>query len=146
MDLGRVGITGWSFGGYMAAMAVLLRPDVFHAAIAGAPVTDWLDYDTHYTEHYMGHPEDNEAGYTESSALTYAGDLSRPLLIIHGTADDNVYFTHAVKLSDALLRAGIRHDFLPLSGSTHMVSDPAVRQQLSRWTVQFFKTHLSLRD
>src|SRR5690606_6547459 len=78
MDLSRVGIYGWSFGGYFSAMAVMQRPDVFHAGIAGAPVTDWLDYDTHYTERYLGLPEENEAGYRASSVLNWADRLERP--------------------------------------------------------------------
>jgi dipeptidyl-peptidase-4 len=123
-------------------MAVLRRPDVFHAAIAGAPVTDWADYDTHYTERYLGLPDENASGYRASSALTYAAALERPLLIIHGTTDDNVYFTHSVKLSDALLRAGRHHEFLPLSGFTHMVADPEVTESLARRTLHFFQTSL----
>src|SRR5439155_4980325 len=87
MDLSRVGIDGWSFGGYMAALAVLRRPDVFQAAVAGAPVVDWLDYDTHYTERYLGIPPKDDAAYKEGSLLTYAAGLRRPLLAIHGTAD-----------------------------------------------------------
>ena len=94
MDLTRVGIYGWSFGGYMAALAVLKRPDVFRVAVAGAPVVDWRDYDTHYTERYLELPEKNPSGYDESSLLTHAGGLTRPLLLIHGTTDDNVYFFH----------------------------------------------------
>ena len=105
MDLGRVGITGWSFGGYFTALALERMPAVFHAGVAGAPVTDWRDYDTHYTERYMGLPDRNTEGYEASSALTWAKDLSRPLLILHGTADDNVYFLHSLKLCDALMRA-----------------------------------------
>src|SRR5262249_48890328 len=89
LDAERVGIHGWSFGGYMAAAAVLKRPDVFKAAVAGAPVTDWEDYDTHYTERYMGLPKDNPDAYREGSLLGYADKLERPLLLIHGTADDN---------------------------------------------------------
>jgi len=137
MDLDRVGIFGWSFGGYFSAMAVMQRPDVFHAGVAGAPVADWRDYDTHYTERYIGLPQENEHGYTHGSVLTHAPRLERPLLIIHGTADDNVYFTHAIKMSDALLRAARPHDFLPLSGFTHMVADPDVtrsrHQLIARW-------------
>ena len=106
MDLGRVGILGWSFGGYMSAIAAMRRPDVFHAGIAGAPVVDWHDYDTHYTERYLGLPEKNASGYSASSAITYADQLSRPLLVIHGTADDNVYFLHSMKLCDALILRG----------------------------------------
>lgn len=142
LDLSRVGIFGWSFGGYFSAMAVMRRPDVFHAGIAGAPVCDWLDYDTHYTERYLGLPQENAAGYQASSVLSYTDQLRRPLLIIHGTADDNVYFLHSVKISDALFRAGRTHQFLPLAGFTHMVPDPQVTQRLYGTMAQFFETNL----
>jgi dipeptidyl-peptidase-4 len=142
LDLARVGITGWSFGGYMAALGVLRRGDVFKAAVAGAPVTVWEDYDTHYTERFLGTPQENAAGYKESSLLTYASGLTRPLLIVHGTTDDNVFFSHALKLSDALFRAGRAHELLPLSGFTHMVPDPAVRERLEERIVRFFQKHL----
>jgi dipeptidyl-peptidase-4 len=142
MDLERVGIYGWSFGGYMSAQAVLKRPDVFKAAVAGAPVTDWLDYDTHYTERYLGLPQESPAAYKEASLLTYAADLKRPLLLVHGTADDNVYFRHTLKLSDALFRAGRNFEVLPLSGLTHMVPDPVVTERLYGRIAGFFKKHL----
>lgn len=144
MDLARVGITGWSFGGYLSAYAVLRRPDTFHAAVAGAPVTDWDDYDTHYTERYMGVPPgpDVDAAYRESSCLPWAKDLSRPLLLLHGTRDDNVFFRHTLRLTDALLRSGRAFDVLPLPGFTHMLPDPVVAEQ--RWlrTAAYFRTHL----
>lgn len=130
MDLSRVGVYGWSFGGYMAALMVLRRPDVFKVGVAGAPVVDWRDYDTFYTERYLDLPQHNPGGYEASSLLTYARDLSRPLLLIHGTGDDNVYFFHSLKLSHALFRAGRPHDFLPLSGMTHMVPDPVATESL----------------
>ena len=142
MDLSRVGIFGWSFGGYFSAMAVMQRPEVFHAGVAGAPVADWTDYDTHYTERYIGLPQENERGYAASSVLTHAPRLERPLLILHGTADDNVYFTHAIKMSDALLRAARPHDFLPLSGFTHMVADPEVTRARHQLIAQWFARHL----
>jgi dipeptidyl-peptidase-4 len=142
MDLERVGIYGWSFGGYMSGLAVLRRPDVFKAAVAGAPVVDWLDYDTHYTERYLGLPDTDAAAYKEASLLTYAGDLQRPLLLVHGTADDNVYFRHSLKLADALFRAGKEFEILPLSGLTHMVPDPVVTQRLYGRFAQFFHNHL----
>jgi dipeptidyl-peptidase-4 len=142
LDLGRVGILGWSFGGYLSAMAVELRPDVFHAAAAGAPVTDWRDYDTHYTERYMGLLAGAEAAYDESSALTHAAQLERPLLLIHGTTDDNVYFTHTLKLSQALFRAGKPFEMLPLAGFTHMVPDPVVKRALSHRILDFFRHNL----
>jgi dipeptidyl-peptidase 4 len=142
MDMSRVGIYGWSFGGYFSAMAVMRRPDVFHAGVAGAPVCDWRDYDTHYTERYMGLIEENRAGYDAASVLTYCPELNRPLLIIHGTADDNVYFMHALKMSNALFRAGRHHEFLPLSDFTHMVADPLVAKRLNERIRDFFVRHL----
>jgi dipeptidyl-peptidase-4 len=142
MDLGRVGIEGWSFGGYMGALAVMKRPDVFKAGVAGAPVVDWRDYDTHYTERYLGLPDENKEGYDRSSLLTWAPKLERPLLVLHGTADDNVYFLHSLKLSDALFKAGKPHVLLPLAGLTHMVPDPAVTERLHQTVVDFFKRNL----
>ena len=133
---------GWSFGGYMSALAVLRRPDVFKAAVAGAPVTDWEDYDTHYTERYLGMPDTDKDAYKEASLLTYAADLKRPLLLIHGTADDNVYFRHTLKLADALFRAGKDFELLPLSGLTHMVPDPVVTQRLWSRIAGHFQKHL----
>jgi dipeptidyl-peptidase-4 len=143
LDLSRVGIYGWSFGGYFAAMAVMQRPDVFHAGVAGAPVVDWRDYDTHYTERYLGLPATNPQGYEASSVLTYAPQLTRPLLLIHGTADDNVYFLHSMKLCDELFRAGRPYEFLPLSGLTHMVPDPLVTRRLYERIAGYFLTHLA---
>jgi dipeptidyl-peptidase-4 len=147
MDLTRVGIHGWSFGGYLSALAVLKRPDVYRAAVAGAPVVDWLDYDTHYTERYLGvPPSDNSAkddpAYKEGSLLSYAADLRRPLLLLHGTADDNVYFRHSLRLVDALFRAGKDVEILPLPGLTHMVPDPLVMERLHGRIATFFQKHL----
>lgn len=142
LDLNRVGIYGWSFGGYVSALGVLRRPDVFKAAVAGAPPTDWLDYDTHYTERYLGLPDTDAAAYAEGSLLTYAADLQRPLLLIHGTSDDNVYFRHTLKLADALFRAGKDFDLLPLSSMTHMTPDPVVTERLYSRIAGYFQTHL----
>ncbi len=142
MDLERAGIYGWSFGGYFTAMAVMRHPELFKAGFAGAPVTDWHDYDTHYTERYIGLPQDAPEAYDKSSVLTYAAGLERPLLIVHGTADDNVYFIHSLKMSDALMRAGRDHEFLPLSGQTHRVRDPEVTVRLYSRTLRFLEEHL----
>ncbi|MFO0807765.1 MAG: prolyl oligopeptidase family serine peptidase [Gemmataceae bacterium] len=142
LDLARVGIVGWSFGGYMSALAVLKRPDVFHAAVAGAPVCDWLDYDTHYTERYLGLPQENPDAYRDASLLTYANKLTRPLLVVHGTADDNVFFRHSLKLTDALFRNGQPFEALPLPGLTHMVPDPVVTERLWERIAKHFRTHL----
>jgi len=143
LDKDRVGIVGWSFGGYMAANGVLRKPDVFKAAVAGAPVTDWEDYDTHYTERYMGLLPESKAAYDAASLLPLAKDLKRPLMLVHGTADDNVYYRHTLKLSDALFRAGKDFEALALPGVTHMYSaDPTVMERLWAKTAGFFKTHL----
>jgi dipeptidyl-peptidase-4 len=144
LDLGRVGITGGSHGGYMSALAVLKRPDVFKAAVAVSAVVDWRDYDTHLTERFLGLPQEHPEAYEQSSLLTHvkAGQPMGKLLLIHGTADDNVFFAHALKLSDALFRAGQPHEFLPLSGMTHRVFDPTVSERLWERTVGFFKEHL----
>ncbi len=142
MDLSRVGVYGWSFGGYLAAQSVLRRPDIYRAAIAGAPVTDWYDYDTHYAERYMGVPRNDDRAYNEAALLSHAKDLERPLLLVHGTADDNVYFRHTLKLADALFRAGKDFDVLPLSGLTHQVPDPVVMQRLYGRFADFMRKHL----
>jgi dipeptidyl-peptidase-4 len=143
IDLARVGITGWSFGGYMSALAALRRPDIYKAAVAGAPVIDWLDYDTHYTERYLGLPNKNSDAYQEGSLLTYAEKLDSALLLMHGTADDNVYFRHTLKLVDALFRNGQNFEVLPLSGLTHMVPDPVVTERLWTRIATHFQKHLS---
>ncbi|MFO0799861.1 MAG: prolyl oligopeptidase family serine peptidase [Gemmataceae bacterium] len=143
LDRERVGVVGWSFGGYMAANGVLRRPDVFKAAVAGAPVTDWEDYDTHYTERYMGLLPASAAAYREASLLPLAEKLDRPLLLVHGTADDNVYYRHTLRLSEALFRAGRPFEALALPGVTHMYSaDPVVMERLWTRTAGFFRTHL----
>jgi dipeptidyl-peptidase 4 len=147
LDIERgVGIYGWSFGGYFTAMAVMREPNVFHAGVAGAPVTDWHDYDTHYTERYLGLPDKNESGYEASSVLTYAAELRRPLLLIHGTADDNVYFLHSIRLADSLFRARRDFEFLPLSGLTHMVPDPVVTRSLYTRIAEHFLRHVGPTD
>jgi dipeptidyl-peptidase-4 len=140
LDLTRVGIRGWSFGGYLAALAVLRRPDVFHAAVAGAPVTDWALYDTHYTERYLGLP--GSGAYTRSSLIADAPALERPLLLVHGLADDNVVAAHTLRLSSALLAAGRPHQVLPLSGVTHMTPQEVVAENLLLLQVRFLRDAL----
>lgn len=142
LDLNRVGIHGWSFGGYLAALAVLERPDVFHAAIAGAPVTEWRLYDTGYTERYLGLPETQSDVYDANSLLTRAPKLERPLMLIHGLADDNVVVAHTLQMSSALLAAGKPHSVLPLSGVTHMTPQEVIAENLLRLQVEFFNQSL----
>jgi dipeptidyl-peptidase-4 len=120
LDLTRVGIRGWSDGGTLAALAVLRRPDVFHAAVAGAPATDpWL-YDTHWQERYVGDPRTHPDAYRKSSLIEDAARLERPLMLIHGLNDDNVFPAHTLRLSAALLAAGRPHTVLPVPGASHM--------------------------
>ncbi|MEO8695396.1 MAG: alpha/beta fold hydrolase [Acidimicrobiales bacterium] len=144
LDLSKVGIRGWSFGGYIAALAVLRRPDLFHAAVAGAPVTDWRLYDTHYTERFLGDPATNSGAYERSDVVRLAPQLERPLLMIHGLADDNVVFAHTLALSQALLEAGRPHRVLPLSGVTHMASQETVAENLLNFEVAFLREALRI--
>ena len=144
LDLSRVAIRGWSFGGYLAALAVLRRPDIFHAAVAGAPVVDWRLYDTHYTERYLGHPDAEPANYDRTDLTAAAAVLERPLLLVHGLADDNVAAAHTLRLSRALLEAGRPHTVLPLSGVTHMASQEKVAENLLLLELDFLQTALHL--
>jgi dipeptidyl-peptidase-4 len=142
LDLKRVGVFGWSFGGYLSALLALSRGDVFKSAVAGAPVVDWRDYDTHYTERYLGLLERRPEAYEVSSLLSYVKGARRPLLLMHGTADDNVYFLHTLKLSDALFKAGKPHVVLPLANFTHMVPDPLATQREWERIATWFKETL----
>ena len=144
LDLSRVAIRGWSFGGYLAALAVLRRPDVFHAAISGAPVTEQRLYDTHYTERYLGHPDEHPDVYSANSLLEDAQRLERPLMLIHGLADDNVVVAHTLRLSRALLEAGRPHRVLPLAGITHMT--PVVTEHLLLLQLAFLREALGPAD
>ncbi|MCK1821055.1 prolyl oligopeptidase family serine peptidase [Streptomyces sp. XM83C] len=147
LDLDRVAIRGWSFGGYLAALAVLRRPDVFHAAVVGAPVTDLRLYDTHYQERYTGHPDEQPEVYRRNSViddtgLVDAAEPHRPMMIIHGLADDNVVVAHSLRLSSALLAAGRPHEVLPLSGVTHMTPQETVAENLLRLQLDFLRRSL----
>lgn len=142
VDTGRVAMSGWSYGGYLSALAVLMRPDVFHAAVAGAPPTEWRLYDTCYTERYLGDPNVRPDVYDRNSLLPLADRLERPLMLIHGLADDNVVAAHTLKLSSALLAAGKAHTVLPLSGVTHMASNEVVAENIELLKVAFLKDAL----
>jgi dipeptidyl-peptidase-4 len=144
LDLSRVGIRGWSFGGYLSLLAVLRRPDVLQAAVAGAPVTEWRLYDTHYTERYLGDPALDTAAYDRSSVLPDAAGLSGSLQIIHGLNDDNVIVRHSLLLSHELLLQRKPHDCLLLPGITHMASDPQIYTALLQREVDFFRAALGV--
>lgn len=151
LDLGRVAVRGWSFGGYLAALAALRRPDVFHAAVVGAPVTDLRLYDTHYQERYIGHPDEQPEVYRRNSVIDDAGLVDatgphRPMMIIHGLADDNVVVAHSLRLSSALLAAGRPHEVLPLSGVTHMTPQEEVAENLLRLQLGFLKRSLGIAN
>jgi dipeptidyl-peptidase 4 len=142
LDLNRVAIRGWSFGGYLATAAVLRHPEVFHVAIAGAPGPDNRLYDTHYTERYLGHPDEEPEVYRRDSLLDDAGGLERPILLIHGMADDNVFVANSLRLSRAFLEAGRPHTFLPLSGATHMANEEVVAENLLLLELRFLRDAL----
>jgi dipeptidyl-peptidase 4 len=138
LDLKRVGSFGWSFGGYLSALLALKHSEIIKSAVSGAPVVDWMDYDTHYTERFLGVPPAGAKAYEVSSLLTYVDKTESPILLMHGTADDNVYFLHSLKLSDAMFKAGKKHSVLPLSNFTHMVPDPLVMQRQYETIAQWF--------
>ncbi|MGW7239996.1 prolyl oligopeptidase family serine peptidase [Streptomyces sp. NPDC054804] len=149
LDLTKVAIRGWSFGGYLAALAALRRPDVFHAAVVGAPVTDLRLYDTHYQERYLGDPGEQPDVYRRNSVIDDAGlvdaaEPHRPMMIIHGLADDNVVVAHSLRLSSALLAAGRPHEVLPLSGVTHMTPQEQVAENLLLLQLDFLRRALGL--
>ncbi|MFB9837399.1 S9 family peptidase, partial [Actinoallomurus acaciae] len=142
LDLDRVGIRGWSFGGFLAALAVLREPGVFHAAVAGAPVTDQRLYDTHWNERFLGHPDENPEAYDRSSLLADAEHLRRPLMLIHGLADDNVFAAHTLRLSSALTAAGRPHTVLPLPDATHMTPQEEIAENILVLQAEFLERAL----
>lgn len=143
LDLTRVAIRGWSYGGYLSALAVLRRPDVFHAAAAGAAPTDFRQYDTAYTERYLGLPQEHPRVYERDSLIPDAVGLSRPLLLVTGLADDNVHPSHTLRLSQALYDAGRPHQLLALPGVTHMTPGGA-REKVMALELEFFRKELGL--
>jgi len=119
-DRTRVGIYGWSYGGFMAAMCLMRAPETFKVAVAGAPVAAWDGYDTHYTERYMGMPQANPEGYRESSLMHYASQLQGKLLLIHGLIDENVHFRHTARLINALIQARKPYDLMLFPDERHL--------------------------
>jgi len=142
LDLERVGIRGWSYGGTLAAAAVIRRPEVFHTAISGAAPSDQRLYNTHWRERFLGHPDDEPERYDRCSPVTEAASLRRPLLLVHGLADDNVVAAHTLRMSAALLAAGRPHRVLPLSGSAHSPADETTVTQLLLYQLDFLRETL----
>jgi dipeptidyl-peptidase-4 len=141
VDPERIGIHGWSYGGFMTANALLNAPDVFRCGVAGAPVTDWLNYDTIYTERYMGLPKDNPDGYRSTALASNAANLKGRLMIMHNYEDDNVLFQNTLQLADALQRAGKIFDLMLYPQKTHGVSGAAARQR-DATMLEFFDRYL----
>jgi dipeptidyl-peptidase-4 len=143
VDPGRIGVFGWSYGGYMALMCMMQAPKEFAAGVAGAPVTDWSLYDTHYTERYMSTPQANAAGYEAGNVLTYASNLSGALLVMHGMADDNVLFTHSTALFKKLQDLNKPFDMMTYPGSKHgLLRFASTGPHGYETIVRFFEAHL----
>jgi dipeptidyl-peptidase-4 len=142
VDPERIGIFGWSYGGYMVLMCMTRAPEAFRAGVAVAPVTDWKLYDTHYTEHYMGHPKENAEGYEQSSVLSHIQSLRGKLLLVHGMADDNVLFQNSVLLMDALQQARIPFDMMAYPGKKHGIRGKPVRVHLFEMVLEHLRRYL----
>jgi dipeptidyl-peptidase-4 len=140
-DMTRVGISGWSYGGYMTLYALANAPGVFKAGIAGAPVTDWRNYDTIYTERYMGLPEENAEGYKRSSPQTNAGEIKARLLILHNIEDDNVHFQNSLQMANALEREGKQFQMIVYPQKSHGVGG-ALQKQMQQAMLDFFEKAL----
>jgi dipeptidyl-peptidase-4 len=144
LDLGRVGIRGWSFGGSLAALAVLRRPDVFHAGVAGAGVTDQRLYHAYWRERFLGHPDEFPERYDACSLVLAAPNLTRPLLLMHGLADDKSHPANTLRLSSALLAAGRPHEVLLLPGVGHQAIGAATTENLLWHQARFLRRHLRM--
>ena len=143
VDPARIGIFGWSYGGYMALMCAMQAPGYFAAAVAGAPVTSWQRYDTHYTERYMGAPLDNPEGYAAGTVMSHAAGLQGPLLVIHGMADDNVLFTNSTALFQRLQELGKPFDIMVYPGSKHgLLRMPGTGRHAYEAIMRFFADNL----
>jgi dipeptidyl-peptidase-4 len=141
-DPTRVGIYGWSYGGYLAAMCLMRAPDTFHVAVAGAPVTHWDGYDTHYTERYMGTPQNNPRGYAESSVMHHVAGMRGKLLLVHGLIDENVHFRHTARLINALIKQRKDYRLLLFPDERHMPRGVADRVYMEEQVREFFVENL----
>ena len=138
----RIGIFGWSYGGYMASLALTKGADVFKAGIAVAPVTNWRYYDSIYTERFMRTPQENPGGYDDNSPTTYANLLKGKYLLIHGTADDNVHFQNAMEFSEALIQNNKQFEFMAYPDKNHGIYGGQTRPQLYQKMTNFLLENL----
>ena len=143
VDPERIGIFGWSYGGYVALMALAQNPGDFAAGVAVAPVTDWALYDTHYTERYMGTPQAQPEAYRQGNVLTWAGQLADPLLLIHPMADDNVLFTHSTLLMQQLQEDRIPFELMTYPGEKHSIAGTNQRVHVYQMITRFLHRHLN---
>ncbi len=141
-DQSKIGVYGWSYGGYMALMCLAQVPEVFKVAVAGAPVTSWDGYDTHYTERYMGTPVSNPDGYVNSSVMEYASNIRGELMLIHGLIDENVHFRHSARLINALISFNKKYDLVLFPKERHMPRRQSDRTYLETRLTEFFKKYL----
>jgi dipeptidyl-peptidase-4 len=142
IDGEKIGMFGWSYGGYMALHLLGQASDDFAAVVAGAPVTDWALYDTHYTERYMDQPADNAEGYAQSSVFAHLDGMRSDLLLIHGMADDNVLFTNSTKLMSALQQRGKPFELMTYPGGKHGIAAPWMKKHAYNAIVDFFERKL----
>jgi dipeptidyl-peptidase-4 len=138
----RIGVFGWSYGGFMSAIMLAKAGDQLAAGFVGAPVTDWALYDTHYTERYLGHPKDNAEGYRLSSVLPFIQGITSPLLLVHGMADDNVVFTNSTKFMQEMQHSNIPFELMTYPGETHFIRNRTARLHLDLTVMRFFDRHL----
>jgi len=141
-DPARVGIYGWSYGGYMAAMCLARAPETFKVGVVGAPVTKWELYDTHYTERYMATPQSNPEGYRVSSVMQHVGNLRGKLMLVHGLIDENVHFRHTARLINALIKARKPYDLFLFPDERHMPRALADRMYLEERIRDYFAEYL----
>ncbi|GGY84254.1 alpha/beta fold hydrolase [Pseudoduganella plicata] len=142
VDAKRIGVYGWSYGGFMALRLLSQGSDKIAAGVSGAPVTDWKLYDTHYTERYMDRPADNPEGYKDSTVFAHVDGLKSKLLLIHGMADDNVLFTNSTKMIDALVNRGVQFELMTYPGAKHGISNRVQRRHVQGYIDAFFRKHL----
>jgi dipeptidyl-peptidase 4 len=141
-DPARVGVCGWSYGGYMSAMCLAKAPDTFRVAVAGAPVTHWDGYDTHYTERYMGLPQENAKGYEESSVMRHVSGMRGKLMLVHGMIDENVHFRHTARLINAMIAARKPYDLLAFPDERHMPRRLADKVYMEELVCRYFVERL----